>query len=171
MYFISESVIVESAGRPACCSLPLEYHLPELDQPGGGPDVPDADTVHPPAPGEFVDLNATRCSSALLLHNSPGRSSDGRSSGGGGGSLPICDSRQYPLQLANRTLVLSAAQSASPEFSWFWDLLPGHAATGSSSQAGNSRVLLLLSSLLMLLTGTQHHHHHHHHRGSSSPVS
>ena len=160
-----------SAGRPACCSLPAEYqqsahhhhhhHHPHRDDDDDGAAIVTADggetaasDINPPAAGEFVDLNATRCSSALLLHNRPGSA---------GGGPPICDSRQYPLQLANRTLVLlPAGRQARPESHWFWDLFPPALDTAAASAASQRppaislRFLLLLTTSLLLVGRRQH---------------
>jgi hypothetical protein len=124
------------------------------DSGGGGPD--ESTEVNPPAAGQFVDLNATRCSSALLLHNRP---PGGRAASGGGGGLPICDSRQYPLQLANRTLVLlPAGGGPGPEDHWFWDLflapdMTAAAATVRASHCPPLLQLLLVTQVLLLARG------------------
>ena len=183
-----------SAVRPACCSLPVDFHPPaasdhqpsssrdqphhvwhqhygdsssqaamvgsDIDDGGGGPGP--AVDVSPPAAGEFVDLNATRCSTALLLLHPP----DG---GGGPGprfaSPPFCDSRRHPLQLANRTLVLiPAAPPASLTAHWFWNLLLPSSDTATSAATGGpdrppAALLLLLAVAMSLVLGCGRGHH------------
>jgi hypothetical protein len=198
-YILSDPVILESksssAVRPACCSLPVDFHPAasdhqpsssrdqphhvwhqhygdssseaamagsDIDDGGGGGPGPAVD-VSPPAAGEFVDLNATRCSTALLLLHPP----DG---GGGPGprfaSPPFCDSRRHPLQLANRTLVLiPAAPPASLTAHWFWNLLLPSSDTAATSAAtgGPDRppaaLLLLLAVAMSLVLGCGRGHH------------
>ncbi len=174
---ISDPVILGSkptAARPACCSLPLHFHQqtgsgPSADhhfwsQQQGGNGEPSIITnldsgimasvgdVSPPAAGEFVDLNATQCSTALFFHHHH----HDDDIGGGGPGLPICDSRRHPLQLANRTFVLvPAAPPVSLEAHWFWDLLlpdpdPVEAsAVGRSDRPAVILLLLLMTSLML----------------------
>jgi len=182
-----------SAVRPACCSLPVDFHPAASDQPSTSRDTPhhvwhphqhygdsrseaamvgsdiDDDVsggpgpavdVSPPAAGEFVDLNATRCSTALLLLHPDGGGPGRRFAG-----PPFCDSRRHPLQLANRTLVLiPAAPPASLTAHWFWNLLLPSSDTATSAATGGPdrppAVLLLLVAVAMsLVLGCGRCHH------------
>jgi len=162
-----------TASGPSSSSLPEELHHAWLHQHGGGgsgaatmvgSDLDDVGgsgpglpaEVSPPAAGEFIDLNATRCSTALfLLHPDAGSGPNGRRSAG----PPFCDSRRHPLRLANRTLVLvPAAPPASLTSHWFWNLLlPSSDTMASSATGGPDRppaaLLLLLAVVMSFVLG------------------